>query len=1018
MYHFYPQLLLRTPAYPHSTHSEADLQSLLTDLYFRAAVFLASPGLYRELEKKAFRLQALPSGVVFTLRKYLNRMCYRPTPFGLFSGVAVAEWSCGYDHPLLLSSAQVRVKASLGYGQVQHLARELLEGELAPYQTYQASTSLYRVQDAYRTLRYEQGDGKRTFFVDETASQRLLKALLDFCREGRTRAAIVSFIMAYAQAGEEESSGYFEQLTAQQLLVSTLEANITGEDYLHRLLALCRRLRLEGPRVEAGARLQDQLAGISEAEDRESIGAAVLQVGRKAQLPGKTASPLYVNLDGGTALGGLATTYQRSLLDGLQCLDRLVPGRQPQGLESFAGSFRKKFENRAVPLLQALDPEAGVGYEALAESYGSPRLLEGISWTAPGTGNTAVEWTPAHILLFKKWCTAGDAGAAIELAEQDLEGLPEATPASALPPSISVLFRVMQDKVFIEQAGGASAISLAGRFTPLNEQIHKMAGDIAQEEERANPQVLFAEIAHLCEEHTANIDRRNTIRSYEIPVLVQSTLPPERQIPLSDLWVKVVAGRVVLFSRRLKKEIIPRLSSAFNYTRNDLAVFRFLCDLQYQGLKGGFTLEMSSLFPGMSYYPRVVYRSAVLHLATWHLQKTQLEALFVAPSEQGPCRLEQLATRLGWPRYVALTEHDHQLVADLEEEGDRLLLLQALKNKERAVIREFPFVSDQVVVDRENRPYVNQFVAALYHRREVYPGIGAGEEGLQVPSRVRRKLLPGSGWLYFKIYCHPSRSNQLLTTFVLPAVRQLQRKGQVSGWFFVRYRDPDYHLRVRLAVLPEEAGMVLQAFSRKMKPLVEKGTVGDFQVAVYERELERYGEKRMEAAEKWFCSSSALIAAYIRKTGAEESDYSYYSIGFSGLEDMAGAFYGDLRERERFFHGLYSNFFQEFEGGKALKEQLTAAYRRMGGAALRPGQEKQDVLAGMGAALQCQWEEALGELAQKARSLSPEKKAQLLADLMHMHLNRLFVDEPRKQELVVYYCFWRHYKSLLARSRA
>ena len=66
----------------------------------------------------------------------------------------------------------------------------------------------------------------------------------------------------------------------------------------------------------------------------------------------------------------------------------------------------------------------------------------------------------------------------------------------------------------------------------------------------------------------------------------------------------------------------------------------------------------------------------------------------------------------------------------------------------------------------------------------------------------KRKLVPGDGWLYYKIYCHPSRANCILAQTLHPCLRVFRERG-ITQWFFVRYRDPAYHLRLRLCLQGE-----------------------------------------------------------------------------------------------------------------------------------------------------------------------------------------------------------------------
>jgi len=667
----------------------------------------------------------------------------------------------------------------------------------------------------------------------------------------------------------------------------------------------------------------------------------------------------------------------------------------------------------------ALDPEVGVGYEELATGFQELELLEGISFNTPAAASTLLEWTPGHTLLLEKWQEAAVTGAPpiIQLTEQDINSLPQQDEAVALPPSLSVLFRIMGDKVYLEQAGGASATALAGRFSPLNTAIYQMTKGVAEQEESGNPNVIFAEIAHLCDEHTANIDRRSTVREYEIPVLVQSSHPPAQQVSLAELWVRVENGRIILWSERLQKEVVPRLGSAFNYMRDDLAVFRFLCDLQYQGLRSNFTLDLTLLFPNLGYYPRVEYKATVLHLATWHLPKERLQPLFQAAASEQAGLLRRLAKKLNWPRHIALTQNDHQLVFDLETDSDVAVFLQSVeKHTAPIMIREFPFLEEQkaAVTNEDGEPLIHQFMAALYHQQEVYTGFDLQRHPWQSIEQKRR-LLPGSEWLYFKLYCHPSRSSSLLTTVVLPHIGNLQKAGRVRQWFFVRYRDPDYHLRVRLQLAPEDAGTVLAAVSGKLSKFVEKGIVSDFTVAVYDRELERYGTGLVEATEDVFCASSALLAECMSQSLLDTTAHGVYRIACSGISDIFHAFGLSLQEKANLLRQLYESFYEEFGQTKALKPQLSRKYRAISKGGDFPSKGPMPGNARL-QKLHRNHIASLQAIARKAKRLRPGKKKQLVADLLHMHLNRLFIDEARKQELVVYYSLWRAATSALARS--
>lgn len=1019
MEHFYPQLLLRTPVYPHQSYQVTDLSVRIDTPFFKAALHLASPVLYQELEKHAFRVEALPLKALLAVRKYLNRMCYRPTPFGLFSGFAVADWVDEPDTSLRLDGERLQAHAQLSFRHAQALAGQLLAGGAPAFETYQASGARYHVAGTYRFLRFEADlqKGDRTFFVDAVERQAPLQAVLDFCREPRPREAIHAFLMQETGAMVEEAEAFLEQLITQQLLVSVWQPAVTGDDYLSRIW---RHGRQRGVEQLASAdtasllrRLQ-QVAGTPQADD---LGALLLA--EDFALPGAPAgSPLYLNLERRVTGGGVPSCWQESVGAALETIGRLLPSQQPPGLLQFRRDFSQKFDRQALPLLEALDPEVGVGYGELAGSFQVPYLVEGLALEVAGKKQgQALTWTPAHALLLEAWQAEGNV-TELRLSEEQVRSLPP--PEGEEPPSLSVLFRVLDGQVYLEQAGGASATALLGRFTPLSPAVHEMAMAMAEAEQAANPEVVFAEIAHLSEAHTANIDRRCAIRSYEIPVLVASGVAPEGQLPLEDLLVWVENEEIMLWSRRLARRVIPRLGSAYNYTRNDLAVFRFLCDLQYQGLRANFSFDLSAFFPDLRFYPRVSCGQAILSLATWHLRREELTHVLDADPALQVNLLQQLATGRNWPRLVALTVQDHQLVFDLEQDEEVRFLIDAIGQASTFTLQEFPFAGEEkgLVRNEKGQPYVHQLLAAVFHRRPVYRAPARGAELFRPALERRRRVVPGREWLYWKLYCHPARANELLIRLQSLLVR-LEKQGLVRQWFYVRYRDPGYHLRLRVqpGVAWEETFAQL---SGALERLLLTAAVQDLVLAVYDRELERYGSSPglLGAAEAVFCADSALVAGFLRGTGLQETDPDYYRFTMGTVDLLLEDFGLGLDEKEALLTSLFQAFFEEHGGNKALKQQLSRQYRHLGQEAfvLPDAVGGRPCLSFKGSSrLLNGFRETLEALSRKTRGLSAGRRRQLLGDLVHMHLNRLLVDDARKQELVIYYSLQRAYQSVRAR---
>ncbi|MBW7891301.1 MAG: lantibiotic dehydratase [Chitinophagaceae bacterium] len=986
-YSFSDTLVLRTPAYSCQGYAGKNWDRCLEEPFFRASINIASQSLYGELNKHRDDISKLPAKCLNSLWKYHNRMLYRPTPFGLCSGFSTIQWSAEYE--VIRLPEHIRIHLQPDYKSVLTQASSLLADSGLQHH-YLPNPSIYPVQDNYRYMRYFDGQqpGKRTFQIQALDRDMYTAALLLHCTKPLTEDELSRFIATQFGFSEQESSHYVQSLVAAQVFIPVVQANITGEDYLHRVRQLI------------GSKEQAPFDNSIYTGAKEDFNCKLLN---------EAGHTYYVNMERSPVCGGLSEKYQQVISDGLYCLERLVPFQPQGGLQDFIKAFRNKFDKQCLPLLQALDPEVGIGYQGLGTARDIPAILKDIAASAPASHPGAVTWTAAHALLMQKWNAAGTYGA-LQLSETDLEYL--TLPPFVLPNSCSVMFRVCNEGVYIEHAGGVTATAIAGRFTALNENVYRMAKELAVQEEEANPGILFAELAYISDLHTANIDRRENLYSFEIPVLCGSVIEAEKQIALNDIWVCIEGDEIVLWSKKHRRRIIPRLSSAFNYVRSDLAVFRFLCDLQYQGLRPGFSLDMEYFFPGLSFYPRTCYKTAILHLAKWVLKRREFEHVIKADISAQLTEWRMLSERLQLPRHISVDQYDHQLVFDQQDSAGMEQLLSLLKTADKIIIREYIFNcgEDALVQDEKGMPYIHQFIASLSHDRCIYRPGNFPLSAERAEESAKRLFIPGSEWLYYKLYIHPIRSNELIKNHILPCLHKLQLQGLVKKWFFIRYADPGYHLRLRFNIIPKQAGYAIFRLEKVLNSMAESGIIQSHSLSAYERELERYTPELITDCENWFCSSTALITAWIASVNTDDASYDYYAIVPLSVDIMLRAFgYGDT-DAARLFEDLYQGMSAGAENNPGTK-QVQSKYRELKQAVFMNALHT-DMNAGALKKPYKLFRQSLYVLAEKCRRhMDTQRKELLFSDLVHMHFNRLLVTDSYRQEMILYYALWKHYQS-------
>ena len=114
------------------------------------------------------------------------------------------------------------------------------------------------------------------------------------------------------------------------------------------------------------------------------------------------------------------------------------------------------------------------------------------------------------------------------------------------------------------------------------------------------------------------------------------------------------------------------------------------------------------------------------------------------------------------------------------------------------------------------------------------------------PDEIKKRFYPGQDWLYLKLYMGPETAEEWLC-FNLPLViRELNQIMPGYQYFFVRYLDPDFHIRLRIR-LPHHGDFAkaLDLINLHSALFLRQGLIWKVEIATYERETERYGINRI-----------------------------------------------------------------------------------------------------------------------------------------------------------------------------
>lgn len=258
----------------------------------------------------------------------------------------------------------------------------------------------------------------------------------------------------------------------------------------------------------------------------------------------------------------------------------------------------------------------------------------------------------------------------------------------------------------------------------------------------------------------------------------------------------------------------------------------------------------------MPFLPRLRYGRTVLAPARWRLEASELPG-HARPRTEWDAVLSDWRARRRPPRRVHLVEDDRRLFLDLDEAGHRALLRRHLDRTRLAVLVEAPEPDAYGWCGGRAHEVVVPLKAT---RPSTWPPLPA-------PSRARAlsadqmQTPASSSVLLAALYGDPRRQDVLLSRH-LPGL--LEQLGS-PPWWFIRFRDPDQHLRVRIALPDPEAfadtARTVSAWADELRSI---GLLADLRYPTSYREMGRWGSgTAWEAAEQVFRADSRTILAQL-----------------------------------------------------------------------------------------------------------------------------------------------------------
>ncbi len=800
--------------------------------------------------RKILRESTRDERAIFAEYKYLSRISTRCTPYGwsvITSFVKFGAGGLAEEGPTGRYFQAIDIDKSILVTLCRNQRRNVVISGETPVSL---NPTLFKCDGKFRYYNFTGQDSGEAYelatVVDDSSASVVVEATLrhEVCRADE----LCELLMEREQVEFEEALTYLGELASSGVLYAgprpTVNSPTSTSVEIGKLA-----VTTEDHELAMVAELAQQVARNSKQKASQTI--CDINAALAAKLP---CDPKQWVVNCHAYREGVAATYSDDLLDDVESvLAELTPHFYwfNADLFDFHDAFLRKFGEAPVPLLLAIDQEYGIDLKDVKTRNSSIRTLDqllvekmchALKENLAQVSISKDELPKDEGSLLHNWIVSQTGTVQLEL----LHDFPNSSSPSYHLQGVTL----------------GSPQRFYSRFLPH----HRDVWETLSSDDRFGDDgdaTIYADVQFLAEGRMANVT--GVVPSHQHAIICDEISPPRDCIPiaLSDLVLQSDGNKLRLFSTKLQKPVVPVFNHPFN-TDLSLRPAIAILGMFSRMTQPTFYFSWPGLLTTSRFLPRVTYRSAILSLATWRLDLSGLKNMSTVDA------IGHLRSELSdVPRFFSHGMGDKFIVYDKESDLALRCFLKEARYASHAEIREslinerYQAVSCQPINQLHIPFRINQLQAEP---------ITALRTNVGPKGAIHR---PGAQWATLKIYINQRSMPDFIAGELSRLVGEIL--DERCKWFFIRYRDPKPHIRLRIhgpsshlwAITVPSVLNFLNSDATSLR-------INDVVLEPYVPELHRYGQDdRIDNCEDIFCADSARALTSVtnflqdRKVGIE-----------------------------------------------------------------------------------------------------------------------------------------------------
>lgn len=510
--------------------------------------------------------------------------------------------------------------------------------------------------------------------------------------------------------------------------------------------------------------------------------------------------------------------------------------------------FKEKYGEQAVKLTDVIDEDSGLGI---------PQV----------DGKNTTIYREAFLTTFLNYLLKNNTSS-IDLSEManeiDLKNKIEYDYQSTLELSFFILNNNGKYRYILSpMMGSEEKWKSFGRFDYL------FSNSLIKEDKEKNNFIKEVELTFYPDiSHAANVSISNYNKPAFLEFNTRSINSEKERISIDDIYMFIDRHTKISFLQKSTNQILSfgttnkYVVSAFpkilkflvevsNYQKPSVESFLFLINRLLKNFTG--------------YTPSIKYKNFEILPETWRIDKSKIviNNKFINYSD-----FDNLITKLiiegDLPKEIYTGSIDRKLVINLEYDVDRQLLYELLKKDNNLLLYKNEFMSSNLLlINKNNEKYIGEFVFQ-FESKQV-------ETDLEPYSKQRIPLVtnedlayysysPFNEWLTLQVYIDQQNENTILINQINEMYNYLTSNNIITNFFFIRYKDPSNHLRLRFKLHDENNSRLLNICTNFINILKEYKILNNAVYSSYVPEINRYGGLNcISLAEDLFHSNSVQV---------------------------------------------------------------------------------------------------------------------------------------------------------------